>query len=111
MTNPCKTCEQAEKFPIGKTGKRHWYACRNKDGECDKHKEYAIKHEQFLDSKRMFRQSPEVIQSFEELLSQEWVWLFGKPKHREYIKSLQLRTVLDLLKSKRIHKVIKNKEV
>lgn len=109
MNNPCKKCGQAKSFAIGKTGKQKHYFCRSETGICEKFKEYAVKHEQLLDSKRKFQKSSEFIQSIDELLGQEWVWMFGKPKHIEVVKSLPLRTILSFIERKQLNKVINKK--
>lgn len=63
-------------------------------------------HEQKLEKRRKYRKG-EAIASLEELLQQDFVYVFGRIKHIEYVKSLQLRFILDLIENKRIWKAIK----
>ena len=70
------------------------------------------KHEQKLEKRRKYRQG-EAIASIDELLQQEFVCVFGGIKHIEFVKSLQFRTILDLIERKHIWEAIKkaDKEV
>lgn len=111
MENPCKGCGHSKSYAIGKTGKRHQYICRNIEvcNKCEKHKKYLVKHEQELEKRRKFKKSSETINSIDEILKYQWVWVFGKPKHMGFVSSLQLHLVSELIKRGAIHKVIYKK--
>lgn len=109
MNNPCKKCEFSKSYPKGRTGKQHYYECQHENGICDRHRNYLISHVNFLESKRMFAPSDETIRNIDELLSQEWVWVFGKPKHIQFVRSLPLNLILQLIQHNGIKKVIKRK--
>jgi hypothetical protein len=81
-------------------------SCRNPNGDCEKLAGYTIKHEAFLDSKRKYRRG-QPIATFEELLQQEFVYVFGSIRHIEVVKHLQLATILSMMNRKGIHQAIK----
>lgn len=109
MNNPCKKCEFSKSYPKGKTGKQHYYECRHLNGECDNYRKYLVTHAKYLESKRMFAPSDESVNNIDELLVNEWVWVFGKPKHIQFVRSLPLNMILQLIQYKGIKKVIKRK--
>lgn len=109
MINPCKNCEFSQFYPKGKTGKQHYYKCQHVNGACEKHRKYLVSHAKYLESRRMFAPSDESVNSIEELLVNEWVWVFGKPKHIQFVKSLPLNIILQLIQHKGIKKVIRRK--
>jgi hypothetical protein len=49
----------------------------------------------------------DVITTLDELLQQEWVMWFGRARHIEIIKSLQLRCVLQLIKAGYFKKAVR----
>lgn len=71
--------------------------------------EKAHKHYQKLEKRRKYTPG-ECIRTFEELLSQEFVCMYKKPKHISFIKSMQVKVVHDLLSAGQFSLAIK-KEV
>lgn len=67
------------------------------------------KHNEKLEKRRKYKQG-DAITSIDELLQQEWVFVFGKPRHIEFVKSLQFRNILDLIERKNIWKAIKKQK-
>lgn len=49
-------------------------------------------YEAYLEKRRKFRKG-EPIKSFDEAITQEWVYIFGKPKHNAFVISLPVRTL------------------
>lgn len=100
MNNPCTQCAHAEHYPRGKTGNTQYNLC-TKQG-CDK----LLKYQEYLVSKRKYKQG-EPIFSLDDLLLQQFVYIFGGIKHIEVVKHLQLSTILSAIKRGGIHKAIK----
>lgn len=72
-------------------------------------RELLDKHKEKLEKRRKYKQG-DAITSIDELLQQEWVFVFGKPRHIEFVKSLQFRNILDLIERKNIWKAIKKQK-
>ena|SRR5690554_145976 len=68
-----------------------------------------IAHKTKLQNNRKY-ECGEAITTLNELLEQEIVMWFGKPKHIEVIKSLQLRMILQFLNNNHFKKAIKKEE-
>lgn len=98
--NPCKNCEYAFNN-LGKMVPSYYIACRN----CQKRKA----HEEYLASKRKYEKG-DPITTFNELLQQKWVMLYGKTKHITVIKNMQLATVEMFMSHGAICKAIKKEE-
>ena len=85
--NPCRYCALA----VVHNGRHYpkWSAecmdCKN----LTEHKKYLKSHRKFIDG--------ELITDLPELLEQEWVMWYHRPKHIEVIKHTQLNTVLGWL--------------
>lgn len=105
MKNPCANCKDAKHFVIGKTKTRHCHYC-TASTVCDKY----IKYRELLQSKRKYEQG-EPISNINELLEQEFVYVFGGIRHIEVVKHLQLATIISMIFGKRIYKAIKKVEV
>lgn len=68
------------------------------------------KHEEKLEKKRKYKKG-DIVTSFEELLSCEFVYMYGdKPKHRSFVISQTFRTIIILLQQGRIRKAVKKEE-
>ena len=104
MNNPCTHCLSAEHFKIGKTQKRSFHYC-NEISVCGKY----LRHKEYLLSKRKYRQG-EPITSLDELLQQQFVYVFRSIRHIEVVKHLQLATILSAINRKGIYKAIKKSE-
>lgn len=95
--NPCRYCAlSTEVF-----GKHYPGTCIKCMG-CEnlkKHKEYLKAHRKFVDG--------EPITDLNELLQQEWVMWYHRPKHIEVIKHAQLSTVLKWLEIGAFRKAIR----
>lgn len=86
--NPCYECEDSFFW-----NNRHYPKFSNDlCKECKKR----MKYEADLKSRRKYKDG-ETIVSMDELLEQKWVIWNGSTKSIEVVKSLQLRTVLQLL--------------
>lgn len=105
MTNPCTKCVNAKHFPKGTAGKRNYHVCKDSI-DCDK----IVKYKEYLQSKRIYERG-EVIMDLSELLTQEFVFIYGAPKHIQFVKQQKLSTLLQLLKFKKIYKADKKAEV
>ncbi len=96
--NPCKYCALATEHK----GRHHRNRFRK---ECQQCKNWE-KHEEYLESQRMFSKG-EQIRRMDVLLKQEWVMWDGTPKHIKVIKHLQFGTVLLLLKYGKLYKAVR----
>ena len=90
MIHPCKDCIHAEHYPKGKTGKQYYHFC-TKDG-CDKKKKY----QEYRETKRKYIKG-DPIENLEEMLQEEIIFVFGCPRHIEYVKHLQLALIMHLI--------------
>lgn len=97
--NPCRNCEDSFVY---KNRHNPGWNCRF---DCEKHK----KHEEYLESKRIFK-AGDIINSLEELLNEEWVMWGVTTRHIEVIKCMQLRSVLKFIRLGYFRKAIR-KEV
>lgn len=79
---------------------------RNKEITLDEMAQLLNKHEKKLEKRRKYK-CGDLITSIDELLSQEFVFVLGGIKHIEFVKSLQFRSVIDLIDRKSIWKAIK----
>lgn len=71
-----------------------------------KRQDEIIEHKNKLEKNRKYRNG-ETITTLKELLEQEIVMWFGRPRHIEVIKSLQLRAILQFLNKGYFEKAIK----
>lgn len=104
MIHPCKDCIHAEHYPKGKTGKQYYHFC-TKDG-CDKKKKY---QEYRISTRKYTKGDP--IKSIEELLGEEMVFIFGVPRHIEYVKQLSIAMILNQIHFGKVGKAVKKTEV
>lgn len=95
--NPCRYCVLSTKI-FGKHYSSHLEQCRDCEN-IKKHKEYLKAHRKFVEG--------EPITDLTELLQQEWVMWYHRPKHIEVIKSNQLRVVLRWLEVGAFRKAIR----
>ena len=95
--NPCRYCAlSTEVF-----GKHYPVTCI-KCMECEnlkKHKEYLKAHRKFIEG--------EPITDLSELMEQEWVMWYHRPKHIEVIKHMQICIVLNWLEIGAFRKAIR----
>lgn len=94
----CENCEIFERNSVDPTCYNIFKDCDT----CDKMKKYQA----YLKNKRMFTKG-EPITTFDEFAKQEWVFMYGKPKHRGFTHSQTFRTIKILLERKAIHYAIK----
>ena len=95
--NPCRYCALSTKTRYG-----HKPSHDNECVDCEnlkKHKEYLKAHRKFVEG--------DPITDLSELLEQEWVMWYHKPRHIEVIKHTQLSTVLKWLEIGAFRKAIK----
>ncbi len=85
--NPCYDCDKSVVWQ-NRHYPKHMSFCKS----CKKR----MKYEADLQSKRKY-EAGDTIVSLDELLEQKWVIWNGSTKSIEVVKSLQLRTVLQLL--------------
>lgn len=104
MKNPCAHCEYAKHSPRGKTGKQKYHYCIKLG--CSKRTDY----QSYLIDNRKYRKS-DAVTGIDDLLNQEFVYIFDAVRHIEYVKHLQLALLLQLISMKRIYKAIKKSEV
>lgn len=97
MNNPCRKCAFCFTY-----NNRCYPAYNKACSLCDKRKKY----EEYKQSKRMFVPG-DVITTLDELLEQEWVIFGGMTRHIEFIKSLQLRIVIGLIKNRSLRKAVR----
>lgn len=57
-----------------------------------------VKYNAFLESKRIFSKG-NPITSLDEFSKQEWVFIYGKPRHMGFAHSQQFRTILNSIKT------------
>ena len=95
--NPCRYCALSTEV-FGKYYSSHLEQCR----ECENLK----KHKEYLKSNRKFVEG-EPITNLTELLQQEWVMWYHRPKHIEVIKHTRLITVLKWLEIGAFRKAIR----
>ena len=95
--NPCRYCALSEVYQ-----QKHLPSYKPECRECENLK----KHKEYLQSKRKFIEG-EPITDINELLEQEWVMWYHRPKHIEVIKSNQLRVVLRWLEVGAFRKAIR----
>lgn len=95
--NPCRYCALSTKTRYG-----HKPSHDNECVDCINLK----KHVAYLDEHRKFVEG-EPITDLPELLEQEWVMWYHRPKHIEVIKHTQLSTVLKLLEIGAFSKAIR----
>jgi hypothetical protein len=83
MNKPCETCETK---------------CKTFEqiDACAKIKKY----NDALEKSRKYKKGNERIDSIDKLLATEWIWWYGKPKHRSIFISMPLRTVMHFIQSK-----------
>ena len=94
MNKPCKKCEKTTS--VGKFN----YPCNDKFN-CEKY----LKYEKYLESKRKYIKG-ESIKTFDELLNQEFVYIYGGIRHIAFVKSQQLNCLYNQLKQGRIYKAV-----
>ena len=104
MKHPCKECPYAEHHPRGKTGKQHYHTCTK--GGCEKKEKY---HEYRISTRKYIQGEP--IKSIEELLGEEMIYIFGVPRHIQYVKQLSIALILNQIRFGRVNKAIKKTEV
>ena len=97
--NPCRNCKNAF---IHKNRHLPGWECKC---HCEKYK----KHQEYLESKRIFKVGDRIT-SLEELLHQEWVMWGKTPRHIEVIKRFQLLTVLRFIELGYFYKAVKKEE-
>lgn len=85
--NPCYDCDKSVVWQ-NRHYPKHMSFCKS----CKKR----MKYEADLQSKRKYEAGDPIV-SLDELLEQKWVIWNGSTKSIEVVKSLQLRTVLQLL--------------
>lgn len=95
--NPCRNCAHA--FVMNG---RHYQSGVNECFKCEKNK----KHKKYLKSKRKFVEGGPIT-DIEELLEQEWVMWYHRPRHIEVIKHTQLSVVLAWLEVGAFRKAIR----
>ena len=95
--NPCRYCALSTEI-FGKHYSSYLEQCRDCEN-LKKHKEYLKTHRKFVEG--------EPITDLTELLQQEWVMWYHRPKHIEVIKHTQLSTVLKLLEIGAFRKAIR----
>lgn len=88
--NPCRYCSSS--FYDERTGHRISSLVKPECVQCVLKNE----HKQYLDSKRKFKPG-EPIKDLNTLLEQTWIIFGNQTRHIEVIKSMQFRTVLQLL--------------
>lgn len=95
--NPCRYCVFGVKY-------RNTYRPSWVKTECRSCQRLEL-HQKYLESKRKF-DIGEPITNIEDLLNETWVIFLGRTKHIEMFKSMQLRSVMNFLKSGYIKKAI-----
>ena len=98
--NPCYDCDKSVVWQ-NRHYPKHMSFCKS----CKKR----MKYEADLQSKRKY-EAGDLIVSLDELLKQKWVIWNGSTKNIEIVKSLQLRTVLQLLERGMFKKAIRKGE-
>lgn len=98
VTNPCRKCNDSYVYK-----NRHYPSCvKDTCAKCRKR----IEHEKYLKSNRKYEVG-DYISTFDELLKQEWIMFFGKPKHISVILNMQAKTVLNFVNNKQFRYAIK----
>ena len=95
--NPCRYCALSTEIS-GKYYSSHLEQCR----DCENLK----KHKEYLKSQRKFVEG-DPITDLSELLEQEWVMWYHRPRHIEVIKHTQLSAVLGWLEIGAFRKAIR----
>lgn len=98
--NPCYDCDKSVVWQ-NRHYPKHMSFCKS----CKKR----MKYEADLQSKRKYEAGDPIV-SLDELLKQKWVIWNGSTKNIEIVKSLQLRTVLQLLGRGALKKAIRKGE-
>ena len=95
--NPCRYCVLGLEHK-GRYYPRYSAECKDCEN-LKKHREYLRAHRKFVEG--------EAITDLSELLEQEWVMWYHRPKHIEVIKHTQLSTVLGWLEIGAFRKAIR----
>ena len=98
--NPCYDCDKSVVWQ-NRHYTKHMSFCKS----CKKR----MKYEADLQSKRKYEAGDPIV-SLDELIKQKWVIWNGSTKNIEIVKSLQLRTVLQLLERGMFKKAIRKGE-
>lgn len=99
MKNPCRGCINAY---VSKKTENH-FPCYSR---CEARGKYEAK---YLEPKRMFAVG-RPIWTLDTVLKQEYVMLFGRPRHIQVIQSMQLRTVLNFIKFGYIREAVRKEK-
>lgn len=95
--NPCRYCVLSQEM-----NGRHYPKWSAECMDCENH----IKHKEYLKAQRKFAEG-KLITDLSELLEQEWVMWYHRPKHIEVFKSMQIRIVLRWLEMGAFRKAIR----